>query len=173
MWNIWGLEVLRAWLGADGDRELELREQVDYATRRAKAAAHDRDEAERQRSVAAAEVPPHVLRTPRRRLPRPSRLTLRPSRNVARACCRREVTDRRGRTLARGSGRHQLRCGATEVDSAGKVVLVGKVAAIAAETNAALMKIFDLKTDADVARAAAADHTLPRATLRIRPASAS
>ena len=64
MWNIWGLEVLRAWLGADGDRELELRKQVDYATRRAKAAAHDRDEAERQRSVAAAEVPPHVLRTP-------------------------------------------------------------------------------------------------------------
>ena len=52
-------------------------------------------------------------------------------------------------------------------------MLVGKVAAIAAETNAALMKIFDLKTDADVARAAAADHTLPRATLRIRPRSAS
>ena len=165
MWNIWGLEVLRAWLGADEDRELELREQVDYATRRANAAAHDRDEAERQRSVAAAEVPPQ------RRLPRPSRLTLRPSRNVARAFCRREVTYRRGRTLARGSGRHQLRCGATEVDSAGKVVLVGKVAAIAAETNAAVMKIFDLKTDADVARAAAADHTLPRATLRIRPRS--
>ena len=49
------------------------------------------------------------------------------------------------------------------------MLVVGKVAAIAAETNAALMKIFDLKTDADVARAAAADHTLPWATLRIRP----